>query len=135
VSAAILQDFLGVPPPYPLLSAPVLLGTGGGIAMVAGCAGLIVLKHRSDPVPAPDEAVADYGLLIGLGALAVTGLLTLLLRTTSAFGLILVVHLTTIVVCITLAPYTTFPHFIYRSLALVHDALAAKVVNPRRDST
>jgi hypothetical protein len=50
-----------------VLSAPVLLGTGGGIALAAGCAGLIVLKHRSDPIPAPDEAVADYGLLIGSG--------------------------------------------------------------------
>ena len=125
VSAAILQDFLGVPPPYPLLSAPVLLGTGGGLALAAGCAGLIALKHRSDPVPAPDEAVAGYGLLIGLAALAVTGLLTLLLRTTSAFGLILVVHLTTIVVCLALAPYTSFPHFIYRSLAILHDNLTA----------
>ena len=84
VAAAVLQDFLGVPPLYPLLSAPVLPGTGGGVAMVAGCAGLIALKRRSDPAPAPGAAVADYGLLIGFGALAVTGLLTLLLRGTSA---------------------------------------------------
>jgi citrate/tricarballylate utilization protein len=124
VSAAVMQDFLGVPPPYPLLSAPVLLGTGGGIAMVAGCTGLIALKRRSDPVPAPGAAVAGFALLLGLGALAVTGLLTLLLRGTGAFGLVLVIHLTTIAVCIAVAPYTTFPHFIYRYLALAHDTLA-----------
>jgi citrate/tricarballylate utilization protein len=134
VSAAVLQDFLGVPPPYPPLSAPVILGTGGGVAMVAGCTGLIVLKRRSDPVPAPPEAVADYGLLIGLGALAVTGLLTLLLRTTGAFGVLLVIHLTTIVVCIAVAPYTTFVHVIYRFLAILHDNLIAAQDQPEPGS-
>jgi citrate/tricarballylate utilization protein len=123
VSAAVMQDFLGLPPPYPALSAPVILGTGGGIAMIAGCTGLIVLKHRSDPAPAA-PAAADYGLLVALTALAGTGLLTLLLRTTSAFGLLLVVHLTTIAVCIVVAPYTKFVHFIYRFLAIVADNLA-----------
>jgi citrate/tricarballylate utilization protein len=124
VSAAVMQDFLGLPPPYPLVSAPVILGTGGGIAMVAGCAGLIVLKRRSDPAAAaPDSATADYGLLVALAALASTGLLTLLLRATSAFGLVLVIHLTTIAVCIGIAPYTKFVHFMYRFLAIVHDNL------------
>jgi citrate/tricarballylate utilization protein len=71
-------------------------------------------------------AVADYGLLVALEALAGTGILTLLLRTTSAFSLILIIHLTTIVICIAVAPYTKFVHFIYRFLAIVHENLAAK---------
>ena len=41
LAAAFLQDILGIGPPYPLLSAPVMLGTAGGISMLAGCAGLI----------------------------------------------------------------------------------------------
>jgi CitB-like protein len=106
VAAAFLQDVMGVSPPYPLLSAPVILGTAGGIGMLAGCAGLFALKRRSDPAP----GVADYGLLLGLGLLALTGLLTLLLRATPAFGLILVTHLATIVVCFGLAPYTRVVH-------------------------
>ena len=40
VSAAVLQDMLGLPPPYPLLSAPVLLGTAGGLALLAAAPAL-----------------------------------------------------------------------------------------------
>ena len=119
VAAAFLQDVLGSPPPYPLLSVPVILGTAGGLSMLAGCAGLIALKRDTGPPP----AVADYGLLFGLGLLALTGLLTLLLRATPVFGLILVIHLATIVVCFAIAPYTRFVHAGYRFLALVADAI------------
>jgi len=119
VSAAFLQDVLGRPPPYPLLSVPVILGTAGGLSMLAGCAGLIALRRHGGSA---QPGVADYGLLIGLGLLALTGLLTLLLRATPAFGLILVIHLATIVVCFAIAPYTRFVHAGYRFLALVADA-------------
>jgi citrate/tricarballylate utilization protein len=119
VAAAFMQDILGILPPYPLLSAPVMLGTAGGLAMLAGCAGLIAVNRHSDPVP----GVADYGLLIGLGLLAVTGMLTLLLRATPAYGLVLVAHLTTIVVCFAIVPYTGFVHGAYRFLAIVADNL------------
>jgi citrate/tricarballylate utilization protein len=117
VSAALLQDILGIAPPYPLLSVPVILGTAGGLGMITGCAGLIVLKRHSDPAP----GTSDYGLLIGLGLLAVTGVLTLALRTTPAYGLVLVTHLATIVVCFCIAPYTRFVHAVYRFLAIVAD--------------
>ncbi len=135
-SAAFLQDVLGSPPPYPLLSAPVILGTAGGLSMLAGCAGLIALRRRGGPARAAGvveqevigqevigQGVADYGLLFGLGLLALTGLLTLLLRATPAFGLILIIHLATIVVCFAIAPYTRFVHAGYRFLALVADAI------------
>jgi len=119
LSAAFLQDVLGIGPPYPLLSVPVAAGTAGGVSMLAGCAGLIALKRRGEPPP----RVADYGLLLGLGLLALTGLLTLLLRATPAFGLILVVHLATIVVCFAIVPYTRLVHAGYRFLAIVSDNL------------
>jgi citrate/tricarballylate utilization protein len=96
-----------------------VLGTAGGLGLLAGCAGLTVLKRRSDPAP----GAGDFGLLIGLGLLALTGLLTLLLRATPAYGLIVVAHLSTIVVCFCIAPYTTFVHFVYRFLAIVADNL------------
>src|SRR5690348_4201234 len=41
VVAAFYDNFLGWPPPYPLLSAPVVLGTVGGITLLAGAAGLL----------------------------------------------------------------------------------------------
>ena len=120
VSAAFQQDVLGIAPPYPLLSVPVILGTAGGLSMLAGCAGLIALKRRGGPA---EHRVADYGLLFGLGLLALTGLLTVALRATPAFGLILVLHLATIVVCFGIAPYTRFVHAGYRFLALAADAI------------
>jgi citrate/tricarballylate utilization protein len=117
VSAAFMQDILSIAPPYPPLSVPVIAGTAGGLAIIAGCAGLTVLKRRDDPPP----GAADYGLLIGLGLLALTGMLTLLLRATPAYGLLLVAHLTTIVVCFAVFPYTRFMHAVYRFLALMAD--------------
>jgi citrate/tricarballylate utilization protein len=117
VSAAFMQDILGIAPPYPLLSVPVIAGTAGGLAMIAGCAGLTMLRRHSDPAP----GVADYSLLIGLGLLALTGMLTLLLRATPAYGMVLVAHLTTILICFAVAPYTRFVHAVYRFLAIVAD--------------
>ena len=119
VAAAFLQDVLGVAPPYPLLSVPVILGTAGGISMLAGCAGLMTLKRRSDSPP----GAADYGLILGLGLLALTGMLTLVFRDTPAYGLILITHLATIVVCFAVAPYTGIVHAGFRFLAIVADVM------------
>jgi citrate/tricarballylate utilization protein len=143
VAAAVSQDIAGNPPPYPVLSAPVLLGIAGGAGLVVGCAGLLLLRHqaarpaeasRPDPADPPreDPALASrgYALLAGLLTLAVTGLLTLVLRGTAAFAPVLVVHLAAVVACFAIAPYTKFMHVIYRLLALVHDN--AEAVGPNR---
>lgn len=124
VSAATLQDGLGSAPPYPVISVPVLLGIVGGAGLVVGTAILIMLKRRSDPV-ATDAAMAlkDYAMLIALGLLGLTGLATLGVRSTSAFGVVLVVHLATVAVCFAVVPYTKMNHVMYRFLALVQDNL------------
>jgi citrate/tricarballylate utilization protein len=118
-SAAVMQEVLGRLPPYPYLSVPVVTGTVGGIGMLVGCAGLIVLKRRSDPALGTGSMRrADYGLLCALLVLAGTGLLTLLLRTGPLFGPVLLVHLASVIVCIAVTPYTKFVHWIYRLLAI-----------------
>jgi citrate/tricarballylate utilization protein len=145
LAAAVSQDIAGDPPPYPVLSAPVLLGVIGGTGMVVGCGGLLLLRRAAGRAstgevgpgevgpggagaaagpPREDAALArrGYALLAALLLLAVTGLLTLMLRNTPAFGLILIVHLALVVACFAIAPYTKFMHVIYRFLALVHDS-------------
>ena len=122
VAAAISQDIAGDPPPYPVLSAPVLLGIAGGAGLIIGCGGMLMLRRRTDPAREdPGLARRGYALLAGLIVLAVTGLLTLILRETAAFAPTLGVHLAAVVVCLAIAPYTKFMHVVYRFLALVHD--------------
>jgi citrate/tricarballylate utilization protein len=119
VAAAISQDILGDAPPYPVGSVPVLLGIAGGAGLTVGCAGLLALKRRAVPVAMTRR---DYGLLVALLVLAITGLLTLVLRDTAAFAPVLVIHLCTVMASFAIFPYTKFVHVIYRFLALVHDS-------------
>ncbi len=120
--AAIYQDLLHRLPPYPLTSAPVVLGSLGGAAMIVGSAGLIRLKAGSDPSPAEAGAVTlDYSFLIILGLAAVTGMLTLVLRGTAAMGTTLTIHLGLVAALYITAPYGKFVHAVYRYLALVRN--------------
>jgi citrate/tricarballylate utilization protein len=117
VAAAAAQDVLGVPPPYPVLSPPVLLGAAGGMAMIAGCTGLLVLK----PGVARPQAL-DVAFLAALDAAAITGMLTLGLRATPALGPALIVHLGSLVALYATAPYGKLVHAAYRFAALLRDA-------------
>jgi citrate/tricarballylate utilization protein len=57
--------------------------------------------------------------LVTLCLTALTGMLTLLFRATTAMGSMLVLHLALISALFVTAPYGKFVHFVYRSLALV----------------
>jgi citrate/tricarballylate utilization protein len=121
-SAAAMQEFFGILPPYAYVSIPVITGTVGGLAMVVGCAGLLVLKRRSDPALGTQSMRrADYGLLWALLILSLTGLLTLVLRTGPLFQPVLVAHLASVIVAFAITPYTKFVHWIYRMLAMYKD--------------
>lgn len=126
VAAGISQDITGVAPPYPLLSVPVITGTLGGIGLVVGCLGLLRLKMRSSTVTSFAEmTVKDYGLLVALAFLALSGLLTLLTRDTRAFGIVFLIHLAGVMLAFAAAPYSKFIHLVFRFLALVRDNLEA----------
>ena len=123
-AAAVMQDLLGLDPPYPLLSVPVLAGLAGGIGLLIGCAGLLLLKVRSAQVMSvADMTIKDYGLLSALAFLALSGLATFLTRSTPAFGIVLLVHLAAVMLTFAAAPYSKFTHLLYRFLALVRDHL------------
>lgn len=121
-SAAIYQELLGQLPPYPVVSLPVVLGTIGGLAMIAGCVGLWHEKRGSDQVPAaPATLAGDYLFLFVLGMTNVTGLLTLSLRETALLGSTLAVHLGFVAALYVTAAHGKFIHAVYRALALVRN--------------
>jgi citrate/tricarballylate utilization protein len=124
IAAAVEQDILGTDPPYPWLSVPVLAGTVGGVALALGCIGLIALKTRSSEVTSfAQMTVKDYGLLVALTFLALTGIAVLLTRDTGAYGVVLLIHLSALVEAFAMAPYSKFVHVVFRFLALVRDNL------------
>lgn len=106
--------------PYPLMSLPVLLGTGGGIAMVVGACGLLWLKATEDKAPTtPGMTNADARLLALLLLVALSGLALLALRETAAMASLLALHLGLVCGLFVAMPYGKFVHFIYRYAALV----------------
>ncbi len=122
IVAGVNQDLLSSPPPYGLLSAPVVLGFLGGVGILVGGIGLIVLKGRADPAPGdPAMARADHALLGALVLLALTGLASLVARRSPAYGILLLVHLDAVFCCFLLAPFSKFVHVVHRFAALVRD--------------
>ena len=122
--AAIYQDLLDRMPPYPLASAPVVLGTLGGLAMIVGTVGMLVVKGVSDRAPESEgQRPLDYAFVITLGVASLTGICTLVLRATQVMGLMLTIHLGVVAALFLTAPYGKFIHALYRFLALVRNRL------------
>jgi len=119
VVAALYHHLLGRMAPYPISSAPVLLGSLGGLGMVIGVIGLWRIKRGADPAPTASETLAaDHVLLGQLLAVAATGLLLLALRETRAMGLLLALHLGTVLALFVTLPYGKLVHGAYRAVAV-----------------
>jgi citrate/tricarballylate utilization protein len=128
VIAFVMQHWFEQLPPYPLLSAPVVFGSLGGIAMIVGCGGLLWLKWRSDRAPADGRTLnLDTQFLVTLALVSVTGMLLLALRETAAMGTLLVVHIASVLGLYVGTPYGKFAHFVYRYAALVQHRLESRL--------
>ena len=126
--AALYDHVLHIPVPYPFFSLPVLLGTSGGISMVIGCCGMLFLKQKMDRSPADSQgSTMDTGFIIILLLTNLSGLLLLLLRSTSFMGILLIVHLGTVAALFLLMPYGKFIHGILRYGALVKNGREQRV--------
>ncbi|KER67898.1 tricarballylate utilization protein B [Burkholderia cepacia] len=118
--ATIYHYALGWHAPYPLTSVPVLLGTGGGIGLLIGPVGLLVLNLRRHPLHGDArQKPMDRGFIVLLLAVSATGLALLAGRESQAMGLLLALHLGTVMALFLTMPYGKFAHGIYRSAALL----------------
>ena len=122
-TAAFYEHFLDRLPPYPFLSWPVVLGTVGGAARMAGAAGLLWVKAAGDSAPTAKSLMGgDYALLLLLFLSAASGLVLLVLRDSRAMGILLAFHLGFILAFFLVMPYSKFVHGVYRSAALLRHA-------------
>ena len=120
--AAIEQEVLGILPPYPLISLPVITGSIGGVCMIVGCSGLMAMKLRSDQAPATRVMRSmDFAFLGVLNAASITGMLVLVFRDTAMLGLLITLHLGVLGGLYVTAPYSKFAHVVYRMAALVQN--------------
>ncbi|PTW51044.1 FAD-dependent tricarballylate dehydrogenase TcuA [Rhodovulum kholense] len=109
--------------PYPLASAPVLLGSLGGIAMLGGLAGLERWHRTADRRPAAARMqAANRGLRAQLAIVAASGLALLALRDGAAMGLMLALHLGAVLGLVLALPFGKLGHGGFRGLALIRHA-------------
>jgi citrate/tricarballylate utilization protein len=131
VSATVYHYLLGRQAPYPLDSLPVVLGTLGGLGLLAGPVGLLWLNLNRHPAHGdPQQHPMDRGFIVLLLSISVTGLALLAWRDTGAMALLLAVHLGTVMALFATMPYGKFAHGIYRSAALLKWSIERRQPNP-----
>lgn len=121
--ATLYHYLLGREAPYPWWDLPVVLGTIGGLGLVVGPIGLLMAKKARDPdLTDQSRAGMDTAFVVMLLLVSVTGLLLLVLRSTSLMGLTLSIHLGVVFALFLTFPYGKFVHGFYRFAALVRYA-------------
>jgi len=128
--ATVYHYLLGLQAPYPLTSAPVVLGTLGGIGLLVGPAGLLWLNVRRDPNHGDvNQRPMDRGFIALLLLTSATGLALLAWRDTGSMALLLAVHLGVVMALFLTLPYGKFAHGVFRSAALLKYAIEKRMPN------
>ncbi|WP_174908795.1 tricarballylate utilization 4Fe-4S protein TcuB [Burkholderia diffusa] len=128
--ATLYHYAFGLEAPYPFLSVPVLLGTAGGIGLIAGAAGLLWLNLKRVPERGDTrQRPMDRGFIALLLLTSASGLALLALRTTSAMPSLLAIHLGIVMALFATLPYGKFAHGIFRSAALLKSSIEKRQRN------
>jgi citrate/tricarballylate utilization protein len=122
--ATVYHYVFGWPAPYGFFSLPVILGTLGGIGLIGGPLGLLWLKRTRMPeLQDQKQKGMDAGFLVMLILTSATGLGLLAFRESAGMGMLLAIHLGFVMGFFLTMPYGKFVHAIYRSAALVLNAV------------
>src|SRR5882757_2918682 len=122
-SVATLYHYLGREAPFPWYDLPVVLGTLGGLGLIAGPIGLLREKFRRDPILQDEKKYGmDVAFLAMLFMTSLTGMALLGLRATPAMGMLLALHIGIVFALFITMPYGKFVHGFYRFVALVRYA-------------
>jgi citrate/tricarballylate utilization protein len=118
--AALYHVGFGWRAPYAYSSLPVVLGTAGGLGLLAGPAGLFFLQRTRDKALLdPAQGGLDAAFIILLLLTSLTGLVLLVLRNRAAMPALLIVHLGIVLALVCTLPYGKFVHGMYRTAALI----------------
>ena len=117
--AAIYHGVFGWVAPYAYTSAPVGLGSLGGVMLLAGGAGLWAVRAGRDrALGDPAQEGLDRSFLVLLFVTSATGLALLVLRESFLMGRLLALHLGAVMALFVTLPYGKFVHGFYRLAAL-----------------
>jgi citrate/tricarballylate utilization protein len=122
--ATLYHYLFGWSAPYALTSAPVLLGTGGGVGLLVGPIGLLWLNVRREPERGDGaQNPMDRGFIALLLLTSLSGLALLAWRDTGAMALLLALHLGVVMALFLTLPYGKFAHGFFRCAALLKWAI------------
>jgi citrate/tricarballylate utilization protein len=128
--ATLYHYLLGLHAPYALNSLPVILGTFGGIGLLFGPAGLLYLNlQRHGAHGDATQKPMDRAFIVLLYLISASGLLLLTYRETAAMAALLAIHLGFVMGFFLTMPYGKFAHGIYRSAALLKNAIEKRQKN------
>ena len=114
-----------------LPSLPKLLGAVGGVSLLLGTAALFNLNLRRDPQQGDRaQKPMDLGFIALLFFTSLSGLALWLARATPALPALLAIHLGVVMALFATLPYGKFAHGIFRTAALLRQAVEKRQPNP-----
>ena len=129
--ATVYHYAFGWAAPYDLPSLPKVLGAIGGVSLLLGTAGLFKLNVQRHPMHGDAaQKPMDLGFIALLFFTSASGLALWLGRGSAALPALLAIHLGVVMAFFATLPYGKFAHGIFRTAALLRNAIEKRQPNP-----